>query len=131
MKIDRELVKNKFGGKCAYCGVVLGDKWNVDHVIPVLRDEDIKQNKDGTFKIVSGNFSKPENHRQDNLYPACVSCNIHKGGYGVDGFRRLLQGHIDMLNKASNHSIYRHAKRFGLIQETGAEVVFHFEKVGE
>ena len=29
---------------------------------------------------------------------------------------------------ARNHATYRHAVRFGLVQETGAVVVFHFER---
>lgn len=36
------------------------------------------------------------------------------------------RGHINSLN--SYHPIYRLAKSYGLIAETGAPVVFHFEK---
>lgn len=134
MKVDRAKVKSMFDGRCAYCGTILGEKWHIDHIKPVLRTEgDIEKQNDGTYKYIKkGIMTKPENHHADNFYPACVACNIHKGGSSVEGFRWRLKDHIQMLNKASNHSIYRHAKRFGLVKETGAEVVFYFEqKAGE
>ena len=37
-KKDREIIKNKFGGKCAYTGTELKEDWQVDHVKPVVRN---------------------------------------------------------------------------------------------
>lgn len=130
MKIDRVKIKNMFGGKCAYCGCELGDRWHVDHVDPVKRHAgDIIFKPDGTYKIVSSSkMFRPENHNDKNLYPACIPCNIHKSASTVEEFRRVLKGHIRTLNEASNHSIYRHAKRFSLVVETGSEVEFWFER---
>ena len=34
MKVDRQLVFNKFGGKCAYSGTDLKDDWQIDHIVP-------------------------------------------------------------------------------------------------
>lgn len=129
MRIDREKIKNMFGGKCAYCGSTLGDKWHVDHVEPVRRQSgDIKRQSDGTYKVVTtAKMSRPENHNDGNLFPACVSCNIHKSASTVEGFRRVLRRHIESLNEATNYSIYRHAKRFGLVTETEAPIIFWFE----
>lgn len=45
----------------------------------------------------------------------------------LEQWRLWLDGHVASLN--SYHSIYRLAKCYGLIQETGAPVVFHFERV--
>ena len=51
-KAQRALLKQKFGGHCAYCGIVLTDKWQADHLIPIIRDwERIKQ-ADGSYKTV-------------------------------------------------------------------------------
>ena len=32
--IDREAVYNKYDGRCAYTGKLLGDDWQVDHIVP-------------------------------------------------------------------------------------------------
>jgi hypothetical protein len=36
-KSEREIVFNKYGGKCAYCGCYLQKGWHVDHAEPVIR----------------------------------------------------------------------------------------------
>lgn len=37
-KKDREIIFNKFGGRCAYCGCELTKGWHVDEVEPVRRN---------------------------------------------------------------------------------------------
>lgn len=37
-KTQRAELKQKFGGHCAYCGILLGEKWHADHILPVRRD---------------------------------------------------------------------------------------------
>lgn len=128
----RDIIKQMFGGHCAYCGEVLGDKWHIDHVKPVIRQSDLKIcEKTGTVKFVNnGKLRRPENHNDENLFPACIPCNIHKSSSSIEGFRKYLEGHIKTLNdKTSNHSAYRHAKRFGLVQEVIKPIVFYFEKL--
>lgn len=106
----------KFAGRCAYCGCELGDRWHADHFEPVirLRDERVSEN--------------PANHAVGNMMPACAPCNISKGRQTLEGWRQWLAGHINSLN--SYTPIYRIAKAYGLIVETGKPVVFHFETVG-
>ncbi|HCS2340565.1 TPA: HNH endonuclease, partial [Shigella sonnei] len=36
-KKQRAELRMKFGGRCAYCGCELGEKWHADHVKPVIR----------------------------------------------------------------------------------------------
>lgn len=36
-KAERAALKQKFDGRCAYCGCELGDRWHADHVRPVTR----------------------------------------------------------------------------------------------
>lgn len=63
-KKERKEIKNLFGGRCAYCGIVLGDKFHLDHIKPVRRNwwEDTSIN--------------PENDVVQNIYPACIPCNL-------------------------------------------------------
>lgn len=120
-KAERELVRLKFGGRCAYCGGELPQRWHADHFEPVRRNW--------------GEYAKekpaeaPENHRVENMMPACPPCNISKGRQTLEGWRRWIAGHVASLN--NYQPIYRLAKAYGLIQETGAEVVFYFERQRE
>ena len=36
-KAEREQVRMKYGGRCAYCGNDLGERWHADHFAPVIR----------------------------------------------------------------------------------------------
>lgn len=126
-KAEREQVRMKFGGHCAYCGVVLADRWHADHLEPVTRELISKQNANGTWRLDSGKPLKPQNDHIGNMMPACAPCNISKGGQTLEGWRNWIAGHIDSLNQY--HPIYRLAKAYGLIAETQAPVVFYFEKL--
>ena len=113
-KAQRGKVRAMFGGRCAYCGGELGSRWHADHVEPILRQAWL-----GKATLA------PENHRLDNIMPACAPCNISKSQMSLEGWRQWLTGHVQSLNR--HHSIYRLAKSFGLVAETGRPVVFHFE----
>ena len=99
-KEQRIAVYNKYNAHCAYCGKVIKFKeMEVDN-----RDVD-------TF---------------DNLMPACKPCNRAKKYHSLELWRELLEGKINELNRDS--AVYRTAKRFGLVKETGVKVIFYFEK---
>lgn len=119
-KAEREQVRQKFGGRCAYCGCDLPDRWHADHVEPVKR---------GCGSYWSG---KPamymENHRIDNILPSCPPCNINKASMSLEVWREWIGMHVASLHRYSSN--YRIAKAFGLIQETGAPVIFYFERQG-
>ncbi|MNJ62231.1 hypothetical protein D3C77_580640 [compost metagenome] len=70
---------------------------------------------------------QPQNHQLANMMPACAPCNISKGRQTLEGWRGWIAGHVNSLN--AYHPIYRLAKVYGLVEETGSPVVFHFEKV--
>lgn len=106
----------KFAVRCAYCGCELGDRWHADHFEPVIRLADER------------GAEQPANHTISNMMPACAPCNISKGRQTLEGWRQWLADHIKSLN--SYTQIYRIAKAYGLIVETGKPVVFHFETVG-
>jgi hypothetical protein len=113
-KIDRELIFNKFDGKCAYCGDPLKKGWHVDELLPVRR------NKDGTCM-------HPERFNIDNQMPSCPGCNIQKNSYTLEQFRENIKQFVNSLNQYSTQ--YKFAKKYGLVSETDIQVKFHFETV--
>lgn len=123
-KKKRDILKNKYGGRCAYCGEVLGTKWHADHLKPLSRISKYVRNKGF---VATGECHHPENDNEENLMPACISCNIHKGNLPLEAWRGILNRFPVTLKKSLNYSIYRHAHRFGLVMETGKSVIFHFE----
>jgi len=114
-KKEREEIRAMFGGKCAYCGEELGDKFHIDHIKPIFRGWDEKPDRAGEDV-------------KDNLVPACIRCNLRKGTASVQKFREEIKRQIETLNKRNFN--YKLAKDFRLVKETENEVVFWFEKYG-
>jgi hypothetical protein len=123
-KAQRATLREKFGGRCAYCGEPLGDRWHADHIENVERK---LARVPGRGVVCTTEVHRPERDTVDNLNPACAPCNIDKHTMTLEGWRVKLANACDVL--ARNQPTYRHAVRFGLVQETGARVVFHFERV--
>lgn len=113
MATKRQKTWNKSNGHCWYCGDQLGKGWHVDHFLP------LKRNQDGTV-------THPERDTFENSVPACASCNIMKSSMDIETFRWLIGNFIKRLNR--DVAVYRHAKRYGLVEETENEVVFWFER---
>lgn len=122
-KLQRADLKNKYGGLCAYCGTALTDKWHADHLIPIRREVCFERGKG----FYSGAPERPELDVIENMMPACPPCNIDKHAMSLEDWRLKLQRSCGVLSRSS--STYRHAFRFGLIVETGRQIVFHFETV--
>lgn len=122
-KSEREAIKAKFGGRCAYCGETLGDRWHADHFEPVVRGLDYTSK--GRPRP-NGKLLHPERNCLENMMPACAPCNIDKGPNTLEWWRGKLQGAVDVLTR--NNPTYRHARRFGLVTETGAPIIFYFER---
>jgi hypothetical protein len=126
-KAQREQVRRMFDGRCAYCGDLLPERWHADHMEPVVRALLTKRMADGRYKLVSGDPHYPDRDKFDNFMPACPTCNISKSSMALEVWRGWLAGHVNSLN--AYHPIYRLAKRYGLIRETGEAVTFYFERV--
>lgn len=122
-KAERAIVLAKYDEHCAYCGVVLGAKWHADHLESVWREP---ERIDGKYTGATV-MARPDNHHIDNMMPACAPCNLSKAAMPLEMWRERLVGHLNSLN--SYHPIYKLAKAHGLLIETGAPVVFYFEKV--
>jgi hypothetical protein len=126
-KAQREQVRMMFGGRCAYCGNELGAKWHADHVEPVVRKlEFVRVPGRPTTMRTTGEMWNPERDHIGNIMPACVPCNIRKGGESLESFRHGMERALEVLR--ANASTYRHALRFGLIQERPGPLVFYFER---
>ena len=128
-KKQREELRMKFGGRCAYCGRDLPEKgWHADHVEAALRKWDFgERQKDGTRRtIATGDFWRPENDAIENLFPACAPCNLFKATFTVEGFREQVAAQAE---RARLYSVnFRTAERFGLVAVVEKPVVFWFER---
>jgi hypothetical protein len=126
-KAQRKYVFGKFGGRCAYCGAELGDRWHADHVEPVERKLEFVRDGYSTRLRTTGEVHRPERDCIDNINPACAPCNIDKHAMPLEAWRKKLQQAPDVLKR--NQPTYRHALRFGLVAETQASITFYFERI--
>jgi len=147
-KEKRNLIFNKYGGRCAYCGCELEKGWHVDEIEPVRRK--MKYIPAGFFNKITGEpkqrherandnpefewregrykfdgYEHPENLTIENQNPACASCNINKHSGSLEDFRNLIAGFMKHLNGVNTQ--YKIAKRYGLVTENEKPVVFYFE----
>lgn len=121
---DRQKILDKFGGRCAYCGVLPTGKLQVDHIIP---KENFKRyvEKKRVPPFLKHLTVNDVNHI-DNLFPACQPCNFYKSCMELETFRIELLKIWLRLYKTS--FIYRTACRFNLIRTVNIETVdFHYE----
>jgi hypothetical protein len=148
-KAQRATLRMKFGGKCAYCGADLPERgWHADHVEAVHREwwktKEWRENhtviyeydrenntctsRPATEEELAPKLGRPENDTIDNFYPACRACNIDKHATPLELWRKQMQDRVGVCRR--NYSAFRHAERFGLVQEIRKPVVFWFEQVG-
>lgn len=117
-KTQRQTVKNRFGGRCAYCGGELGDRFHADHTEAVYRDA-----------YYPAGMWKPENDVLEKIFPACVPCNLFKSVFSIEQFRHEIQMQTE---RARNTSVnFRTAERFGLVKVEARPVVFYFEQFNQ
>lgn len=123
-KDQREQLRMKYRGRCAYCGTKLDRSWQADHMEPVER---ISKFDPLTRKLVyTGRMRYPERDVIENLQPACRRCNSDKADSSVNNWRIRLEDSHARLER--NYASYYHALRFGLIVPMPPKVVFFFER---
>ena len=123
-KKQREALRGMFDGKCAYCGNDLGKAMHADHVEPVIRIT-----RDCMGRPLPADecyFIKPERNTVGNIMPSCAPCNLHKGGYGLEEWRRYLERSAEIVRKQT--STFRAGERFGIITVTERPITFFFER---
>jgi len=117
-KVQRAALREKYGGRCAYCGNPLADKWHADHVDPVVRGDWFKKGSAPDY---------PERHTIDNMNPSCPPCNIDKHSMRLDDWRGVIERSNDVL--ARDVSTFRRAVRYGLVSLRNEPVMFFFERM--
>lgn len=140
----RELVYQKYGGHCAYCGKKIGMKdMQIDHFVPILRgwsDEYINaENSRENYELWAKIFKqegKPipayEEYKivrgmdeLSNYMPACRACNFRKGTMDIENFRKEVGLQAERLMQTFQG---RMSAAYGLITYTPHKVEFYFEK---
>lgn len=110
-KLQRADLRLKFGGRCAYCGCELGDKWHADHQEPVIR--------------FGGNMVHSNRDNLENLVPSCHACNLHKHCSSLEDYRRIIDdGRREFLRSGKGKALVR----MGLVEMKSDPIVFWFEK---
>jgi hypothetical protein len=122
-KKQRAALKEKYKGRCAYCGQVLGERWHADHIEPVERNDWLT--KIGFKENIPPNH--PERDTLENMNPACPPCNIDKHSLSIEAWRALIQNSNGVL--ARDVSTFRRAVRYGLVEINDKPVYFYFERV--
>ncbi|EAA5606586.1 HNH endonuclease [Salmonella enterica subsp. enterica serovar Bareilly] len=127
---QRERLRMKFGGRCAYCGCELPEKgWHADHVQAVFRKSErcMKAAEKGIFRLKStGDVFRPEADCPENIFPSCAPCNLLKTTYSLEMFRKQVSLQVERGRRSSVN--FRTAERFGLISVVNKPVVFWFEQ---
>lgn len=113
MKINRDIIYNKFKGKCAYCGhkIKIGDM-QVDHIIPKSTYSFHMETKHKVPAFLSHLTIHDVNH-VDNLFPSCQVCNLRKLNYSLEDFRGEVGELVNILENKSQ--TYKLAKRFNFV----------------
>jgi 5-methylcytosine-specific restriction endonuclease McrA len=117
-KQQRAALREKFGGRCAYCGQPLGERWHADHIEPLVRNDWMKVPRGPDY---------PERHALENMNPSCPPCNIDKHSMSLESWRQIIGRSNDVLTR--DNATFRRALRYGLVTPSESPVVvFHFER---
>lgn len=126
-KKDRETIKQKFGGKCAYSGTLLKEDWQVDHVEPLIRN------------WYDNTVMREDNHNIDNMFPVQKIINHYKGSLDLNTFRTWYLGglHERLKKLPKNPKVEKSIKRkryllevaqlFGISEGKPFSGTFYFE----
>ncbi len=126
-KRQREALRQKYDGKCAYCGGDLGKAMHADHLQPVVRIT-----RDPMGKPLPASecyYIRPERNVVSNMMPACAPCNLHKGGYSLEGWRDIIQRSAAICRRGT--STFKVGERFGIISVSEKAVQFYFETLAK
>jgi hypothetical protein len=124
-KKQREQIRLKFGGLCAYSGTPLEDDWQIDHVDPIIR--------------YSNSFNT-NRHTIENMVPCQKIINHYKGYLSLEEFRTWYLGGLhNRIGKPKNprtekskrkkEYLNKVASYFGITQDKPFKGVFYFEMI--
>jgi hypothetical protein len=127
-KTKRELIKNKFGGLCAYSGTPLEYDWQAEHIVPVYRD------------LITKEITRKQNDNFDNIVPVQKIINHYKHSLNLENFRNWYLGHLHtrlkkLPKKTKSIKVIKRkeylkkvASYFGIDENTPFSGKFYFEK---
>lgn len=121
-KAQRAALREKFGGRCAYCGGELGKTWHADHIEPLVRNN--------WFTRIGATPRPPDYPHRDtleNMNPACPPCNIDKHSLSLESWRQMIQRTNEVLSR--DVATFRRAIRYGLVKLDDRPVTFYFERL--
>lgn len=119
-KNKRQLIFEKYNGKCAYCGINLDyNNFNADHIIPIQRGVKGKERLNSTLNLGTNSL--------ENYNPSCVSCNSSKWSNDIETWRNILANKYDNLIK--KEAGLKILINLGIIKYSKKDVVFYFEKI--
>ena len=125
----RNIIFNKYNGKCAYSGTELKDDWQVDHVKPRIM-----------FEIGSYQYEGNPNDI-NNLVPCQKIINHYKRALDLETFRTwFLAGlHVRLKKLPKNQKVEKSIKKkayllevaylFGISEDSPFSGKFYFEKL--
>ena len=114
-KKTRELVLNKYGGKCAYCGCDLTlSNMQVDHIKSVYNS------------CIENGYVYIQDDSFENLNPSCRQCNFYKGTLNIEQFRNKIK--TILYETCQNTFQAKLAKKLGMMKVTQFDK-FYFEKL--
>ena len=126
-KKNREIIKNKYGGKCAYSGTELDPDWQIDHIKPVVRN---------WFK---GTMIYKDHDCLENMVPVQKIINHYKHSISLEEFRTWLLGGLHSRlkklpkkprtekGKKRKEYLLKVAGYFGITEDTPFNGIFYFE----
>ena len=120
-------VYSKFGGKCAYTGKLLGEDWQIDHMV----SKNFAKYYKGTSLEINVNDI-------DNLLPALRIVNHYKRALDLEGFRVYMLNFHKRLAKLPRNTMvrrtirrkeymYKVAEAFGITPDKPFCGKFYFE----
>lgn len=128
-KKNRELIKMKYGCRCAYSGTPLKDDWQIDHLEPLVRHP------------FSGEPLFKDAHRLENLVPCQRIINHYKGSLDLETFRTWFLGGLhERLKKLPKNPRTEKSRRktaylkevaelFGISESVPFGGMFYFEAI--
>jgi endonuclease I len=130
-KKNRELIRIKFNGKCAYTGTELKNDWQIDHVKPRIMYEVGRNTYEGNPNDIS------------NLVPCQRIVNHYKGSLDLENFRNWYLGGLhDRLKKLPKNPkaekshkrkayLLEVAELFGITEDKPFSGEFYFETLNK
>lgn len=131
----REQVRLKYGGLCAYTGLPLEDKWQVDHVLPKHLNDWLEKGFEKEGYVALENVNSIE-----NLVPALRIVNHYKRSLDLEGFRNyMITFHTRLAKLPKKTEVDNTKKRiaymnevanlFGITKDNPFNGVFYFESL--